>query len=169
MKINEALARIDAGWVRKPKGFRVRFDVYVDGCWEADFSPEENAAPLDSDVIAWRLAWKLAQANDGSLANLHAVLLMRDGDLLSTEQYNRAFTGHGVAGRRQRAHVARSGHDRTLAVRAPDHAAVPSTIAMKATNNTEKRRSSESPAPGSSSSGKISAQCTVNIAAATSA
>jgi hypothetical protein len=73
MKINEALARIDAGWVRKPKGFRVRFDVYVDGCWEADFSPEENAAPLDSDVIAWRLAWKLAQANDGSLANITVV------------------------------------------------------------------------------------------------
>ena len=81
MKINEALARIDAGWVRKPKGFRVRFDVYVDGRWEADFSPEENAAPLDSDVTAWRLAWKLAQAGrpdasrfkDGDLANITVV------------------------------------------------------------------------------------------------
>ena len=62
MKINDALARIDAGWVRKPKGFRVRFDVYVDGRWQADCSPEENTAPLDSDVTAWRLAWKLAQA-----------------------------------------------------------------------------------------------------------
>ena len=81
MKINEALARIDAGWVRKPRGFRVRFDVYVDGRWESDYSPEEDAAPLDSDVTAWRLAWKLAQANnpeppdfrDGDLANITVV------------------------------------------------------------------------------------------------
>ena len=81
MKINEALARIDAGWVRKPRGFRVRFDVYVDGRWQADCSPEEDAAPLDSDVTAWRLAWKLAQANnpeppdfrDGDLANITVV------------------------------------------------------------------------------------------------
>jgi hypothetical protein len=81
MKINEALARIDAEWVRKPKGFRVRFDVYVDGRWQADCSPEENTAPLDSDVTAWRLAWKLAQAGrplppdfrDGDLANITVV------------------------------------------------------------------------------------------------
>ena len=81
MKINDALARIDAGWVRKPKGFRVRFDVYVDGRWQADCSPEENTAPLDSDVTAWRLAWKLAQSGqpvppdfrDGDLANITVV------------------------------------------------------------------------------------------------
>ena len=73
MKINDALARIDAGWVHKPRGFRVRFDVYVDGRWESDYSPEEDAAPLDSDVTAWRLAWKLAQANDGDLVNITVV------------------------------------------------------------------------------------------------
>ena len=81
MKINEALARIDAGWVRKPKGFRVRFDIYTEGRWDTDFSPEESDAPLDSDVTAWRLAWKLAQAGrpdasrfkDGDLANITVV------------------------------------------------------------------------------------------------
>ena len=81
MKINEALARIDTGWVRKPKGFRVRFDIYTEGCWDTGFSPEESDAPLDSDVTAWRLAWKLAQAGrpdasrfkDGDLANITVV------------------------------------------------------------------------------------------------
>lgn len=81
MKINEALARIDAGWVRKPKGFRVRFDIYTEGRWDTDFSPEESDTPLDSDVTAWRLAWKLAQAGrpdtirfkDGDLANITVV------------------------------------------------------------------------------------------------
>ena len=81
MKINEALARIDAGWVRKPNGFRVRFDIYTEGRWKTDSSPEEGDAPLDSDVTAWRLAWKLAQAGrpdasrfiDGDLANITVV------------------------------------------------------------------------------------------------
>ena len=77
MKINEALARIDAGWVRKPRGFRVRFDVYVDGRWESDYSPEEDAAPLDSDVTAWRLAWKLAQAGRPDTARF------KEGDLVN--------------------------------------------------------------------------------------
>jgi hypothetical protein len=64
MKINNALQRIDSGWVNKPKGFRARFDIYTNGRWVADVSPEANAAPLDSDVTAWRLAWKLAQTSN---------------------------------------------------------------------------------------------------------
>ena len=63
MKINEALKRIDAGWVGKPKGFRVRFNIYTAGRWDTDFSPEESAAPLDSDVTAWRLAWIYSACN----------------------------------------------------------------------------------------------------------
>ena len=81
MKINEALDRIDAGWVRKPKGFKVQFEIYEDGRWNTDYSPEESAAPLNSEVTAWRLAWKLAQTSnpdptgfrDGDLANIFVV------------------------------------------------------------------------------------------------
>jgi hypothetical protein len=81
MKISEALNRIDADWVRKPKGFRARFNVYADGRWETDYSPEESAAPLLSDVAAWRLAWKLAQTcqpepsdfMEGDLVNITVV------------------------------------------------------------------------------------------------
>lgn len=81
MKINDALNRIDAGWVRKPKGYRVQFDIYADGRWNTDYSPEESVAPLNSEVTAWRLAWKLAQTSrpdtarfrDGDLANIFVV------------------------------------------------------------------------------------------------
>jgi len=81
MKINDALFRIDAGWVRKPKGFRVQFQIYVDGCWNTDFSPEESVAPVNSEVTTWRLAWKLAQTSypdptgfkDGDMVNILVV------------------------------------------------------------------------------------------------
>ena len=59
----------------------MRFDVYIDGRWQDDCSPEEDVAPLDSDVTAWRLAWKLAQAGrpdidrfkEGDLVNITVV------------------------------------------------------------------------------------------------
>jgi hypothetical protein len=77
MKINDALIRIDAGWVRKPKGFRVQFDIYVDGRWNTDYSPEEGVAPLNSEVTAWRLAWKLAQTSHPDPTGF------REGDLVN--------------------------------------------------------------------------------------
>ncbi len=65
MKINEALKVIDAGWVRKPKGFRVHFQKRAGAEIVTDYSPGLDDSPLDSDVVAWRLAWKLAQAAKG--------------------------------------------------------------------------------------------------------
>ena len=77
MKINDALKFIDAGWVRKPKGFRVHFNTFVDGQWQTDYSPGEADTPLDSDVTAWRLAWKLAQAGRPDTARF------KEGDLVN--------------------------------------------------------------------------------------
>jgi len=81
VEISEAIDRIDARWVRKPKGFRVQFDIYTDGLWRTDYSPEQSAPPLNSAVMAWRFAWKLAQTcqpdsadpKDGDLANILVV------------------------------------------------------------------------------------------------
>ena len=81
MNINDALDRIDAGWVHKPKGFRVRHDICVNGHWQTEYIPEESAPPLKSEVTAWRLAWKLAQTsqpattrcNDADIANICVV------------------------------------------------------------------------------------------------
>ena len=81
MKITEAIKVIDQGWVQKPKGFRVRFQIRVDSRWETDYSPGEKAAPMDSDVATWRLAWKLAVSTprtdappkDGDMVNICAI------------------------------------------------------------------------------------------------
>lgn len=62
MKINELLNVVDAGWIRKPKGFRVRFQTRAGAGWVTDTMPGQNENPLDSDVAAWRSAWKLWQA-----------------------------------------------------------------------------------------------------------
>ncbi len=64
MKINDALKIIDAGWVRKPQGFRVHFQKWDDSEIVTDYVPGLDDSPLDSDVVAWRLAWKLGQAAD---------------------------------------------------------------------------------------------------------
>ena len=72
---------IDAGWIRKPAGFRVKNEKLVDGRRVTEVSPPEGSAPLDSDVTAWRYAWKLCAAvrsgeadlQEAELANIHVV------------------------------------------------------------------------------------------------
>lgn len=81
MEVNKALEVIDEGWVRKPKGFRVHFQKQVNSEWVSEYVPGEEEKPLDSDVVAWRLAWKLSEAkksekpeiDDGDLVNIYVV------------------------------------------------------------------------------------------------
>ena len=81
MNISESLKIIDEGWVKKPKGFRVHFQKMVNSEWVTDYAPGEEEDPLDSDVVAWRLAWKLSQPtkfdiseiSDGDMVNLYVV------------------------------------------------------------------------------------------------
>jgi hypothetical protein len=85
MKIEEGLEIINDGWIRKPKGFRVRFDKRTDSGFEVVYSPSLEDAPLDSDVTAWRYAWKLWQATqadsetDGPGA-LYNIVVVDDSD-----------------------------------------------------------------------------------------
>jgi hypothetical protein len=81
MQISEGLEIIQAGWVRKPKGFRVKYQKLVDGQLATELSPPEESALLDSDVVAWRYAWKLfmttrsdtADIREEELVNIHVV------------------------------------------------------------------------------------------------
>jgi len=81
MKVIEALKVIDDGWIRKPKGFRVHFQKHVNSEWVAEYSPGEKEKALNSDVVAWRLAWKLSEATksdgteigEGDLVNIYVV------------------------------------------------------------------------------------------------
>ncbi len=77
MKLTEALKTIDQGWVRKYEGYRVRYQRFEDGQLVTGHSPVPEEPPLDSEVSARRLAWKLWKATggggDGELVNLVVV------------------------------------------------------------------------------------------------
>ena len=76
MKIAKMLKITDENWVRKPKGFRVRFNKRESGNWVVDYMPGPEDAPLDSDVVAWRSAWKMLQGSrpgEGEMVNLTVV------------------------------------------------------------------------------------------------
>lgn len=77
MKTKEALEIIDEGWVKKRKGFRVHFQKMVNSELITDRVPGEEARPLDSDVVAWRLAWKIAEATKTGRPEI------RDGDIIN--------------------------------------------------------------------------------------
>ena len=63
MNVTDALKLMDAGWVKKKKGYRVYFETVTGTARTADTMPGEKAAPLTSDVVAWRSAWKMTQAS----------------------------------------------------------------------------------------------------------
>ena len=69
MKTKDAVKMVDEGWVKKRGGYRVRFQRLEDSEIITDYTPGEKDKPLDSDVVAWRLAWTLAKASsrEGSL------------------------------------------------------------------------------------------------------
>lgn len=81
MKLAEGMKKISDGWVRKPKGFRVKYEQIVDDKKEVLYTPGLDLAPLDSDVTTWRYAWKLWQATnetsrlekDEEMFNIHVV------------------------------------------------------------------------------------------------
>lgn len=81
MKVTEGMKRIEKGWVVKPLGFRVKFQQVKDGELINCYSPSLDDTPLDSDVTAWRYAWKLAMATkpagdsveEGDLVNITVI------------------------------------------------------------------------------------------------
>jgi hypothetical protein len=82
MKIDELLAVVDEGWIRKPKGFRVRFQTRSGSGWVTDIMPGANENLLDSDVTAWRAAWKLWQtAKSGHAEYVNITVIDDRGEL----------------------------------------------------------------------------------------
>jgi hypothetical protein len=81
MQISEGLEIINIGWIQKPKGFRVKYQKQAEAQLVTEYSPPEGSALLDSDVTAWRYAWKLfmttqtdkADGCDAELVNIHVV------------------------------------------------------------------------------------------------
>jgi len=72
---------IKDGWVRKRKGFRIRFEKRVEERWEEDFFPDKEESAIKSEVAAWEYARRFAQSTgadrpeekDGAMVNIYVV------------------------------------------------------------------------------------------------
>ena len=84
MQITEGLKIIDTGWIQKPKGFRVQYQKLIDGQLVTELSPPEDKAVLDSDVVAWRYAWKLFMATRSEAADI------QENELVNIQVVNEA-------------------------------------------------------------------------------
>ena len=81
MRLKEAMKSIDEGWVRRHKGYRIRFEKKVDSEWVTDHFPDPEEKPLTSDVSAWELARRFSETalNQGEesgepeMVNIHVV------------------------------------------------------------------------------------------------
>jgi len=81
MKLKDAMKVIDEGWIRKKKGYRICFQKRAGSEWVKDMFPGENEKPLTSDVSAWELARRFAQAKkpddseiqEGEIVNISVV------------------------------------------------------------------------------------------------
>jgi hypothetical protein len=62
MDLKEAMQMIGKGWIQRPKGFRVRFERRQGEQWVSDSFPSEGETLLTSDVMAWELARRFAEA-----------------------------------------------------------------------------------------------------------
>jgi hypothetical protein len=77
MKSIEAYKIIDEGWVKKRKGFRVRFQKQVDSEIITDYFPDMDDGPWLSEIAIWRMAWKLAESRKSHIPDINA------GDLVN--------------------------------------------------------------------------------------
>jgi hypothetical protein len=62
MKLKEASKVIKDGWVRKRKGFRIRFEKREEDRWVEDFFPDKEESAIKSEVAAWEYARRFAQS-----------------------------------------------------------------------------------------------------------
>jgi hypothetical protein len=81
MDIAAGMQIIKEKWITKPLGFRVRFQKKIDDTLVTEYTPDISDNLLDSDVVAWRYAWKLwvstksdtADIMDGEFVNITVV------------------------------------------------------------------------------------------------
>ncbi|MGD9825284.1 hypothetical protein [Desulfobacter sp.] len=81
MDIAAGMKIIKEKWITKPLGFRVRFQKKINDTLVTEYTPDISDNLLDSDVVAWRYAWKLwmstksdtAHIMDGEFVNITVV------------------------------------------------------------------------------------------------
>ncbi|MGB7181671.1 MAG: hypothetical protein WA888_04435 [Burkholderiaceae bacterium] len=66
MKQIELLKLSDQSWIRKREGFRIRCLRCVDESRVEVLMPAESELPMDSEIVAWRVAFKLSQSTEAA-------------------------------------------------------------------------------------------------------
>ncbi len=61
MKQKEISEIVKSGWVRRKKGFRLRFEKWINSEWIVDYYPEQGEKLVQSEVAAWETARKFAE------------------------------------------------------------------------------------------------------------
>jgi len=87
MKLKDAMKEIGANWVQKEKGFRIRFQKRTASVWETDYFPDLSETALVSEVSAWEVARRFAEAHttlkdgveEGAVVNITVVNDAGDG------------------------------------------------------------------------------------------
>jgi hypothetical protein len=70
MDIAAGMKIIKEKWITKPLGFRVRFQKKIDDTLVTEYTPDISDNLLDSDVVAWRYAWKLWVSTKSDTADI---------------------------------------------------------------------------------------------------
>jgi hypothetical protein len=70
MDIAAGMKIIKEKWITKPLGFRVRFQKKIDDTLVTEYTPDILDNLLDSDVVAWRYAWKLWVSTKSDTADI---------------------------------------------------------------------------------------------------
>ncbi len=81
MKLKEAMKIIQDGWVRRLKGYRIHLQKRVNSEWITDYFPDQDQKPVTSEISAWELARRFAEAtksesaemSDGAIVNIYVV------------------------------------------------------------------------------------------------
>ena len=81
MKLTDAMKMIDDGWIRRFKGFRVRFQKKEGAGWVTDYFPGQKAKPITSEISTWELARRFSEAtasdkpesDEGAIVNIYVV------------------------------------------------------------------------------------------------
>jgi hypothetical protein len=77
MKFKDAMKTMKEGWIQRRKGFRIRFEKRMGSQWVTDYFPDKEEKPLTSEVSAWELARRFAEAKPFEAGEV------REGDIVN--------------------------------------------------------------------------------------
>ncbi len=81
MLVKDTVKIVNKGWIKRRKGYRVRFQRRTEEGWATEFSPDMQEKAWTSEISTWELARRLSEAAknaqpgdpDGEIVNISVV------------------------------------------------------------------------------------------------